>query len=503
MGIGVTISSYRFEVTDLTVVEDSTPLSGADSTGGVGSITFTLPEPDQFLDAPVGSGLEAIKRFGPNILLGKSVTVKHSLFGTTQGRVSNAGRDQTSGLIRVTCTGALDVLNSYNMQAQPRVGTLGDLFRYYFGLAGVTTSSVDPSLESRYVAAPGWSGELWYYLKLLCAAHRCEIAYVDGVITVRPNRVRYLVKGTEVSTNQETPIPTLARSVEVYKYNNVAITNQLVYPPGGWSLEVDTLNVNAGEQSEYTLELSSSISSFVPPEMVTYVSPHESSASVYTVIANDGLPISPALWAAKGGSVVFSIDPDTTRIHVKLKGATGIPTENGSAATNFSLALASDQTSNRYSTLRILGTGVSFNKQKKVVRTVIDEHQTATDIGVTIDNPFISDNNQLYSAGLRAASQYSGFVPTLSTTVLKPLGISSEQTYGNVNGSRVWDDNSARYYRVRTSSIDPATVQVSAEDDLTVGDLDEFFSGLTVGQVDEIYEGLTVGEVDIVGMRRP
>src|SRR5690606_17171476 len=145
-------------------------------------------------------------------------------------------------------------------------------------------------------------------------------------ILLRPIRKRIATQNRDTTRSVTTGGDTLARAVEVYQYNNRPITNELVYPPEGWNPEVEVLNVNAGETAEYTLELSASISSFQAPVMQTFVSQGHSSSSVYTVVADDGLPVSPALWEGSGGSVRIEIAEDTSHLLVTLRGATGVPT---------------------------------------------------------------------------------------------------------------------------------------------------------------------------------
>src|SRR5690606_11121151 len=114
------------------------------------------------------------------------------------------------------------------------------------------------------------------------------------------------------------------------------------YPPGGWSPDVEILNVNAGEIAEYTLELSASVSAIQTPTMLTSVTPEHATSSVYTIVANDGLPVTEALWSSRGGSLIVRINPDTQSLTIRMRGATGVPLSTGGAATNFLVALASD-----------------------------------------------------------------------------------------------------------------------------------------------------------------
>src|SRR5690625_4662576 len=97
---------------------------------------------------------------------------------------------------------------------------------------------------------------------------------------------------------------------------------------------------------------------------------------------------------------------------VKMKGASGIRLDNGEEATSFSLALSSDAGgSSRYSTLRIVGDGVLHENEKTlVVDTGIPEEVTGTEVGASIDNPFLFDRERVAKAASLAARQFSGAV---------------------------------------------------------------------------------------------
>lgn len=560
MGIRIQVGTYVLQASDYSVDEAATPLAAGDSSGGTGSISFTVAQPDEF--AP-NSGItnnawRRITEFGPDILLDLPVRLLDSRKGFTLGTVIGVQRLDDQGTLQISCSSRLADINAYGIQAAPFVGTLGAAFTYYLGLANITTDLfVDDSLSSRPVVFPGWTGELWYHLKQMAVSQDCDISLVSGVVLLRPIRARVATRGRDIGRSRELSQQTLAQSVEVYQYSNRAITNQLVYPPGGWTPEVEVMNVNAGETSEYVLDLSASVSSIQQPVMQTFVSEGYSASSVYTIVANDGHPVSYDAWTRFGGSLKVAIEPDTKRLRVNLIGATGLPTTEGGPAKNFSVALASDTTGNRYSTFRIVGTGVAFDKVKKRVRTGVPANRTATEVGVTIDNPFISTVDDLYRAGTRAAKQFSGQVPGLSgsVTAINRLGDTGQaeyptygevqtelyaelgtpnyadvqtyylttlslttyesvrqywftfvrddftnQVFGNVNGARIYDKKSRRWYRIRQGTLTADKVTFTAEDDLTHGDIEGHYTSRTYGDVELVLGGLTYKQADLVGL---
>lgn len=501
MGTSVKIGGYQFPLQTWQVSEDSTPLAANDTTGSTGVLTASILAPDPYLlDGIANTGAKWLLTYGHNILQDKTVELVDTRFGTITGVVSTVSKP-TPGTISISANVSLNRLNAYNVAAKPFSGTLGNLIRYYVGLAYPGASvSVDLPFNTRPIAAPGWTGELWYYLKMLAVAHEFEIACVNGVLTFRKLRQREFTKGLDITRGADSPVPNLAQTIEVYRYENQSINEELVYPVGGWSPETEVLNVNAGEKAEYTLQLSASVSSIQAPTLLTSVSPDYDASSVYTIVANDGFPVSSAQWTGSGGQVKVYINEDTTSLRVVLRGATRVPLATGGFASNFSLALASDTSGSRYSTLRIVGTGVKFNKVKSTIRTGATAAQTGTVVGQTIDNPFLSSKDQQYRAGTKAASQFAVPIPTRGgqvTNAVTALGA----TFGNVGGTRITDVETKRPYRIRTSQIGPATVTYSAEDDLLHDDIEAFRTGKTYAQIQTARNGMTYLDDYLMGLR--
>lgn len=566
MGFKVTFTglpsgtSGTLQASDYSVEEAATPLTAGDSSGQVGTLSLTFPIPDPSLSTSRATPWRFLRTLGETVFIGTEVRIDDPRKGFTLGKINSANVSRDGGTLTLSGISRLGSLNVFGVQAQPYVGTLSGAFTYYLSLANITTDFfIDPDIASKPVVFPGWNGELWYNLKLMTAAVDCDISLVSGIILLRDIRKRVATSNRDLTRSVTTGGGTLAQSVEVYQYGNQPITNKLVYPPGGWSAEVDVLNVNAGEEQEYTLELSASVASIQKPVMQTFVAESYSTSSVYTIVADDGLPVPPALWAGNGGNLTVTISPDTTHLIVRLRGATGVPTASGVAATNFSVALGSDTTGNRYSTLRIVGTGVAFNKTKHTFRTGITASQTATQVGVTIDNPFISTADDVYRSGTRAAKEFTGTTMTLSGSVTAvdrrgdsgqatyptyaqvqttlatilggtptyaqvqtyyntTLGLTSyqaiqdywynyfrdddvDQVFGNVQGARIYDKRSRKWYRIRQGSLRPDDIGIgSADDDLTNGDIQLAYTGKTYAQVQTILSGLTYRQVEMAGI---
>lgn len=549
MGFQVDIGGFIHELESFSVQEAATPLAAGDSSGQVGTITLTVKAPDPDLAAKDANLL----RWGPQMLTNRTVRLTDTRKGFTLGKVVSVSQPY-GGNIQLTCESRLGLLNVYNVQAQPFVGTLADAFEYYCSIANVTTDVfIDPDIALDPVVFPGFNGELWFNLKQMAAAVDADISLVSGVILLRPIRLREAAKNRDVDRSMNIG-GQLAQSVEVFRYDNQAITDELVYPPGGWSQDVESITVNAGETIEEVIELSASVSSVQQPVMQTFVSRDYSASSVYTVVGDDGLPIDPQQWADHGGSLEVVINPETTSLTVKITAPEGLPNKDGNLIGVYGISLSADESTGRYSTLRIVGSGVSFNKTSVIIPTGVPASLTGTEIGTTIDNPFLSTLDQLYRAGTRAARQFTGRTMTLSGSVIavNRLGDSGVATYppysfdqdqhdgqtygqvqsgysgqtyamiqqalfdlvqndyenqvfGNVNGARIWDQKSRRWYRIREGTLNPDTISFSADDDLTHGDIQEMWSslpGYTYGLVNFTYQffNATYEDENVMGM---
>lgn len=547
MGFNLNIGGLTYEALSFDVQEAATPLSAGDSSGQVGTLSFEIPRPDP--DVQPNHPINVLGAYAA--LVKKTVRLDDSRKGFTLGRVSSVENGQSSGVIQVSAMSRLGSLNVYNVQAQPFVGTLSGAFTYYLSLAGVTSDFfIDPSIASKSVVFPGWNGDLWFNLKQLSAAQDCDISLVSGIIVLRPIRARVATRGRDLERSSSAGGGSLAQAVEIYQYNNSPITNKLVYPPGGWSEDVTVINVNAGETVEEVLELSASVSSITQPVMKTFVSKGHSSSSVFTVVGDDGFPIQPAAWSARGGSLAVTINPDTTSLTVRITAPTGLPSRTGEEIRSYGISLSSDNNTGRYSTLRIVGSGVAFDKELLRVKTGLTPAETATEVGTTIDNPFLSTRNEVISAASRAVRAFNGTSMTLTGTVmsvnqlgdtgsivrehyadeaaLHPGGtyasvqatysgmtyqgvydalnsgfedLFEDQVFGNVAGARIWDRASARWYRIREAGEAPDVITFTAEDDLLHSDVQDFQSGGTYGSIQMRYNGRTYLEVDLMGLR--
>jgi hypothetical protein len=234
-------------------------------------------------------------------------------------------------------------------------------------------------------------------------------------------------------------------------------------------------------------------------------------ASVYAVSGNDGLPITPSQWTAQGGDMSFAIKGDGSIIEVTLTGP------DFPSLAPFTIGL--NDGSNSYSTLRITGDGMNFNKQVYTEKTGLTASDTPVVNAGEIDNKAIDTLEDAKRYALFARRLYSLPTQTFSTsatefprlegsvpTVLFPtfadfndtltagysftnfnsdysgltfddftvqLGNEVPQGFGEVSGARVRLDDAM--YRVRNVTTDPNVISIDAEYDTLFSDLNDVY----------------------------
>lgn len=486
------VSGLQFDVIDHSINIDSTPLDSADASGEVGSFTLTLLRPEFVLP-------DSLENF-----VDEEVEVIDGDRSFLGGVVSNVTETDHATLV-LTGELALGAFNIRNVIMPPYAGSLEGLINLYLGtrLKAGSNITVDPAIASREMVVPGWKGELWLHVKMLCAAQSVEFIYPStGEAVLRP--VRHIEGRTLTSTdiNRDTSATDLAQYVEVKEYNSVWVENQIFYPPGGWSEDTQILSLNAGETVEFNLELNGSVESVQPLTMVTYVAKDKVNESVFAIVGDDGFPIEPQMWTDFGGHVDLEVGDDSRHLILTVTAPEGLPKDNGEEIQSFAIAMASGDSSPRYSSLRIVGTGVWFDNDEPVrfptgvAAADNQEFELGEEVGVTIDNPFLSTRALVATAVYRAAKKYVGYNSTIGGTVQR---LSDAATFMEDAGARTFYDT--RPYRVRSTTYTPGGVQFTAEDDLTVGDMDTALAGLTFGQVQAAFAGLTYKEVLIKGYK--
>lgn len=512
------------------VSEDAASVNIADQSGGANQSSISV---STNVDGKMLHRLKATLSDGTN--------------GLTTGTISNPSTSTPN--LSLPLNSALDNLTA-TRTALPYSGTLAGYFQYLLGLVGVSDAAVDASFEQVNVVFAGWNGDVRTNMWDLCSAYHAEVALVGAQVTVRPVRQRTITSIRDSAYDWALSDQNIAQSIEGYWYETEPYSDStLVYPPGGWNASVQVLTVSAGAVQEYDLDLTNfdtdtgegpgfSVADIAQPVCVASVGPNDNSASVYTVCGDDGLPVPPDEWAALGGSLVVSINPDGQSLHVVITGMSGIGDANGSMIQTYSIAMSSGSSTD-YSTLRIVGGGVAYKKHLVTALTGLSADVAPTQVGVTVDSCYITNPAQLWSVltwpladaqgpshsisvtsrAINRASDtgsvtqitiaqfdahYAGYTIaqidadnaglTLDQVEAKEAtwvsGDFANQAFGNIAGARIFRDG--MWYRITTATITPSSTQYTAVADATVADFDSFYEGYTIAQLDALNANRTL-----------
>lgn len=523
-------------VSGYTVEEESTPVDVSDTSGATG-------------------------RIGVPFFSTASILAKRMKRKTID--LTDRGRGKTRGIVRtpsgtrniITLTADMQpILLSVERVAEPFVGTLGDYFEYLLGLVGITSGFVitDPGLEFQMVVFPGWKGNVWVEMKKLMPVVGAEVTYASNNIVLRPLRERRTVDIHDSDYSWSDDESNLALSVEGYVYNSRYNISQLAYPAGGWDESVPIYQVGANETLDpITIPLDASMMSVDQPVAQNSVLKGDVSASVYSVVGNDNLPIPAAQWIAAGGYINVEISEDTRSLIVTIHGA------DISQYAPFRIA-ASAGSGEYYSTLRIVGEGVFFDKKLYSFPTGVDPDIASTEVGVTVDNHYITTLTQLFDLMLWPLARYGGgkqsigvvssgvnnrsdngvyTYPTIAdfntqvgvegwvdiadfnTAVLgghyggntiadfnayQYALVEDEfvnQAFGNVAGARTFRDGV--WWRIRKVTQGIQQIQYSAETDTIVADFNTAWDGAyTIADFNDLHDGMTIGDFNVAPLDR-
>lgn len=517
-----TLSAYS-------IAEDSTPVDPSDTSGGISQATFTIQTP---------TGWKSYRK--------NPVTITDETQGVTTAVITDVS--DTQGVLSVTANSRLGNAGVIRT-ALPYTGTLGGAILYYLGLVNLTTGIViDNSLMSIPVTFQGWNGDVYLYVtKMLGPAYGFEVSLVGNNIVCRPFRTRTAVTYRESAATTTVSAGNAAQTVQVDWYASTFKTNALAYPPGGYNPSVTVYQVDAGatvtitdiplDTGATTGDVGSSITSIQQPVCVLNVTQNYSATSVYAIAGNDGLPITPAQWAATGGSLTLTINPDTKSLSMILTGS------SISQYGPYRVAMSSGS-SNYYSSLRIVGTGVFTTKNQITLSTALSIDDAPQVLGTEVDSPFITSLAQAYDKGIWALAHYSALTQTITVNAAginriddtgsyayptiqqfdatyagqtiaqfdttwagqtiqqfddywnaQVSGTFANQAFGNLGGARV--PRSDAFYRIRSASNSVGQISYTAEMDTTVADFDALWVNKTISDFDAFWFTKTLEDFDV------
>ena len=499
--------------------EGSTPLVPGDESGAIGDMSIDVENSNN-----------------ASILLYKDeFYLQDRLHGAVIGTIENVAGN--NGAITMGGRSRLAVLN-LERTIQPQSGSIQAVMAYLFGLVGITTEIIyETSLPTTVIRTPGFFGDVWNFTKNLASAHDFEVTVVRDYIVVRPVRQRTISAENLSNSSWQLQDIELAQSFDIAYYNYEPESNFLVEPKGGWVPETTVYSVEANETVDFELDLEFYLTSVQQPTARDTVAKDYGTASAYAVSGNDNLPVTAAFWNDFGGAMSFEILGEGNRVKVSITGP------DYPSLSPYSISI-SDGASD-YSTLRIVGTGMNYERLIYTEYTGLGDSDTPTVKGNELDNiatdtladakrqglfarrvyslptqtfntssrefkrligsvptvlfPTFEDFNELVGASYsfdNFNSDYSGVTFDGFTTA---LGNEVPQGFGEVSGSRIKLEDAM--YRVRTVSITPDAVTIDAEYDTLFGDVNDTNAGKTFEEFNTIFDGITFKDYALLPLR--
>jgi len=501
-------AGHASNVINYSYTEGSTPLVPGDDSGAIGDVS-----------------IEVLNENDASILLYKDdFYLQDNVHGSVIGSI-----ESVSGSNDTVTMGGRSRLAALNVDAviPPRSDTIGNIIQAIINDLGITTNILkDENLSAATVRAPGYEGDVWVYIKQLCSAYETEVTVIRDYIVIRPTRQRTIDATNIIDKSWNVQDIELAQTFDVAYYNYVQRTDYMVYPEGGWNSEVQVYQVAANETTEFELDLEFFLTSVQQPTVQDTVTKDYDIASVYAVSGNDNLPVSAAFWTDYGGDMAFEILGDGSRVKVTITGPTYEP------LSPYTIGISDGSTS--YSTLRMVGTGMDFNRLLYTEETGLLPAEAPTVKGAEIDNPAIdtledakvyalsarrlySLPTQTYSTSSNTFPRLEGSIPSIfypsfddyndslptgftftnfnSEHVGKTfddftfeLGNVVPQGFGEVAGSRVKLDDAM--YRVRSTTITPDIVSLDAEYDTLFSDLNGVYGAAIWDELASAWTGV-------------
>lgn len=520
----ITVNGSSFKnVHDFSVEEEATPIDPSSSLGGVGRITFSLLE-----DAD------------SKLLVG-NVTLVEGVKGKTSGLVQSVSGDGEK--VSVVSDSILGLFN-VERTVPPYVGTLSGAISFYCDFVDIpNVITIDPSIASRAVICPGWKGNVWVGVKQFLAKEQVEMSLVFNQIHVRPLRTLVASVDRSISEGWSIDKSTAARTVQVNYYNNQYGENLEVYPVA--TDDATIFQVDANETVVFQERVNASLFSVNQPVAQDWVGNqrYTGTTGVYAVVGNDGLPITAAQWNSTGGYVSVAITDDPSIIEVTI---------HGSTITDYApyrIAMSSGS-STFYNSLHITGEAIVTTEENVVLKTGITDTSSSNEVGVVVQNPFISTKEEAYSLGLLTAAAYAGLNYTITGTardinrgdgsralILATIGDFNEavdpgttiasfntdwsgqtiadfnvywqeqidllfenQSFGNASGARVLKKDAN--FRIIAATTNAVNVQYTATLDTLMSDFSSRWTGMTIADFNTQFNGKTCKDFSIIPLRR-
>jgi hypothetical protein len=481
-------------IADYGYSEEVTPLEPSSSSGGISQITVTGLTTDD-----------------TSLVVNNTMRIDDSNYGSVEFQVKNVSISDNMA----TITGAT-VMNRLNVNkvAAPHGGggaSLRSAIEYYCSLVGITpVIDEDFALELDLIDVNflGWSGNVWEYLKKLCSAVSLDRTdnvgiemYIDGT-----NLVFRKAKTTPITLNNISSKGLVvdsfdaSKEITVFKYETEYGVDRVVreqerQAQGLFTVNenvsiTDTMQVEAGEIVTKRFAINASLSEVQQPVCVSEIFPlpYGGTTGEYVIVGSDNLPIDPDQWADQGGSVTVALtdNPYEIEITVVAPPAVTMPTAaNPAEVTPAPYKIGVESSGDvDYPALYIVGTGVFFTKKAKTFQTGADDEFTSQDADQSVDNIFITNNNDLNTRGIAAAQVACG------PSIVLNYSVTDAVQFGETPGSIISANNNK--FRIGSVSYSPASATITATPVSGVADFESIWSGKTFANFNSLMSGKSI-----------
>lgn len=441
------------------------------------------------------------------LLINNSMSLVNSESGEVRFNVKRASVNQEAvSIIGDTLESRLNVERT----AAPHGGsgyTLLTAIEYYCSLVDLSVANgtlvfeddVDLAMDSIPVNFVGWSGNVWEHLKMLAAA--VSISESDNIgfeFYVNQDTLNFRqAKTSEVAFSQKDLISQsvevdafdASQDIEIYNYNTTYGVDRVVQDTSldryaltsdaQGATTGDAFQVNAGEAVTKRITINASLESVNQPTAVDgilpFPYPQSGSTGQYAISGADGIFIKASQWTGEGGSLTVSLTENPLEIEVTVIAPpkNGLENINGGGQLSFEPYKIGIETSGSidYPAIYITGTGVFYNKTLKRIKTGAPSEYAPRQAAATIDNPFITNANSLYTRGVAAAQVACGPNVTLNEST------STIENFGETPGKlRTVESNK---YRIQSVNYAVDSTSIVASPSASFADFEVKWDGLT------------------------
>ena len=486
--LGPSLISYQYS-------EDVTSLEPSKLSGGTGQVNVT---------AIAVSG-DKVGNTHPDskLLINNKMLLTHADSGEVEFTVKQVNKN----IDVVSIVGnTLQAQLNQEVTAGPHGGsgyTLLSALEYYCGLAGISVANsnlvfegtLDDELDLIPANFIGWNGNLWEHIKMFCAAVSASEtdnvgieAYIDlDTLVFRKAKTADADFKQQDLSSQSIAIDSFdaAQKFEIFNYNTSYKVDSVVQslsvnidnlPSVARNATVsDAIQVNAGETVKVRLTINASLETVNQPTPVNSILPlpYTGSSGQYVVAGNDGILLQASQWTGQGGSLNVALTENPNEIELTITAPVSeslthaADAELGFAPYRIGIEVADGED---YPALYITGTGVFYDKVSHIINTGADVAFVNDISAPSIDNPFITDTNALYTRGAAAAQSICG--PSVSLNE----AVSTIQAFGATPGKlRAVESNK---FRINSVSYSATGTNVTGTTSATFADFNAKWTGL-------------------------